>query len=462
MPMAKTSPSPLSPQRLLASLPGNECHCLVAYSGGMDSHVLLHLLCSLRDSDEFNGEVRAIHVHHGINADAENWLSHCQKTCKALSVSLETISVSVEQSGRGIEDAARQARFEAFEQSLEESEYLLTAHHLDDQMETMLFRLMRGTGLRGLAGIRQQRPFGKGKLIRPLVGISRDALKTYADQAQLKWVEDVSNTDTALDRNFLRQVVLPQLEERWPGYRKNWLRLAHLAEESQQLQLELGLQDLTTVQEKSYRISIPALLNYSPIRQRNILRSWFLHHEKVNGIPAPDYYVGEKILSELIPAADDAMPVVSWKKGETMVEVRRFADRIYLRVVAPEVGKTDNLIWKPTLDLELPCHMGTLVLKETENEGFAFPTGTLEICFRKGGEKAKPSGRKTRSLKKILQDYHVPPWLRDKVPLVYQEGELMAVGDLFICEDWRLKKLPGIDKKIYRIQWDRPDLHCGY
>ena len=462
MPMAKTIPSPLSPQSLLAILPGNECHCLVAYSGGMDSHVLLHLLCSLRDSGEFNGEVRAVHVHHGMNADADNWASHCEKTCKALSVSLKTISVSVEQSGKGIEDAAREARFEAFEQSLEEGEYLLTAHHLDDQMETMLFRLMRGTGLRGLAGIRQQRPIGKGKLIRPLVGISREDLKTYADQAQLKWVEDVSNTDTALDRNFLRQVVLPQLEERWPGYRKNWLRLAHLAEESQQLQLELGLQDLTTVQEKAYRISIPALLNYSPIRQRNILRSWFLHHESVNAIPAPDYYVGEKILSELIPAADDAMPVVSWKKGETKAEVRRFADRIYLRVVAPEVDKTDSLTWKPTLDLELPCHMGTLALKETENEGFAFPAGILEINFRKGGEKAKPSGRKTRSLKKTLQDYHVPPWLRDKVPLIYQAGELMAVGDLFICEDWQLKKMPGSDKKIYRIQWDRPDLHCGY
>ena len=471
MPMAK---SPLSPHSLLASLPGDECHCLVAYSGGMDSHVLLKLLCELRDSGEFKGAVRAVHVHHGINESADVWVSHCQNTCTALSVPLETIYVNVNETGKGMEDAARQARLDAFELMIQEGEYLLTAHHLDDQIETMLFRISRGTGLRGLAGIRQQRSFGKGVLFRPLLEFSREALKIYAEQEHLNWVEDGSNTDTVIDRNYLRQIVLPQLEERWPGYRKNWQRLAHLAEDGQQLQLELGLQDLAVVKEKAYRISIPALLGFSVARQRNILRSWFLYHEKTNGLPAPDFYVGERILSEVIPAAEDAMPVVSWKKGQIRVEVRRYADKIYLRIVGLDEGledvlqdgladeAVDSLTWNPEKELELPWHMGKMGLIESDNEGFAFPAGSLDINFRKGGEKATPSGRKTRSLKKILQDYHVPPWLRDKVPLVYQEGVLMAVGDLFICEPWQLEKEPGNGKKIYRIQWDRPDLHCGY
>ncbi|MGY8790611.1 MAG: TilS substrate-binding domain-containing protein, partial [Pseudomonadales bacterium] len=205
---------------------------------------------------------------------------------------------------------------------------------------------------------------GKGVLFRPLLEFSREALKTYAELELLSWVEDDSNTDTAIDRNYLRQIVLPQLEERWPGYRKNWQRLAHLAEDGQQLHLELGLQDLAVVQEKTYRISIPALLGFSLARQRNVLRSWFLYHEKINGLSAPDFYVGERILSEVIPAAEDAMPVVSWKKGQTSAEVRRYANKIYLRTVGLDDGledglqdgladeAADSLTWNPEQELE--------------------------------------------------------------------------------------------------------------
>lgn len=450
-------------QDLMLCLPNRDGHCHVAFSGGMDSHVLLHAMARLRDTGEFSGSLSAIHVNHGLSVHASTWADHCSAICAILDVPLEVVPVTVQQQGQGLEQAARTARYAVFTKLLNATAgVILTAHHLDDQVETQLFRLMRGTGMRGLAGIQRQRVLGGGSLVRPFLGTTRADLLAYAKQEDLDWIEDDSNADERLDRNYLRHLVVPVLASRWPGYRKNMQRLAGLAEEGQSLVEEIGSQDLAQVREGIHRIAIEALQQFSPARQHNIIRSWFLDLEQSQGLPVPDHYVIERIFKELIPAAQDAEPVITWYKEGQKLEVRRFANRIYvLQATLPE-AESAPVSWQIETPLHLPG-LGTLFVVETADEGFLTPTdNTLEIRFRGGGETAKPAGRKTRPLKKILQDYQVPPWLREKIPLFYQEGELLAVGDLFVTDQWWVSSSGAKGKKIHQIRWHRADLHCGY
>jgi tRNA(Ile)-lysidine synthase len=449
------------PQDLLRWLPEKATTCHVAFSGGIDSLVLLHALARLRDSGELRCELHAIHVHHGLSPHADAWAVHCQDVCAGLGVSLQVVRVRVSESGHGPEQAAREARYRAFGDILGKGHVLLTAHHQDDQVETQLFRMLRGTGMRGLAGIRSQRPFADGMLLRPLLGYSRGMLMAYAEEQGLQWIEDESNTDESLDRNYLRRLIVPALGERWPGFQKNLQRLAKLAEEGQALAEEVGADDLAQAMDGMHRIDISRLLAFSPVRQRNLLRYWFLALETKYGIPAPDHYVIDRIFSELIPAAVDAEPMIEWNKSGQHVVIRRFAERIYLVLdaAAPDPAPT---MWTVQQPLELPG-LGTLLMVETTEDGFlAPPDGTLEVRFRQGGETAKPAGRKTRPLKKILQDYQVPPWLREKIPLFYRDGELLAVGDLFVTDHWHVRNQDAQGKKIHQIRWLREDLHCGY
>ncbi len=451
----------LQPRDLLRWLPDKAATCHVAFSGGMDSHVLLHAMTRLRDSGDFTGNIRAIYIHHGLSSYADIWAAHCRSVCDGLAVPLDCVQVTVIETGHGPEQAAREARYQAFGEILGKGQYLLTAHHQDDQVETQLFRMLRGTGIRGLAGIQSQRPLANGILLRPLLGYTRGLLLAYAEKEGLKWIEDESNTDESLDRNYLRRLIVPALGERWPGFQKNLRRLAKLAKEGQALSEEIGADDLAQVMDALHRIDILRLLAFSPARQRNLLRHWFLVLESRHGIPSPDHYVIDRIFSELIPAAMDAEPMIEWNKGGQQVFIRRYSDRIYL-VLGTTTEVPVNTIWTLDTPLQLPG-IGTLCLVETAEDGFlAPPGGTLEVRFRQGGETAKPAGRKTRPLKKILQDYGVPPWVRKKMPLFYQDGELLAVGDLFITDHYRVRNRDAQGEKIHQIRWFMADLHCGY
>jgi len=450
------------PSDILQWLPDPGADCLVAYSGGMDSHVLLHAMARLRDSGELQGSLQAIHINHQISTQAAQWETHCQKICDALNIPLSVSRVNVEKRGEGLEQAAREARYKAFAEAMSDNGNLIIAHHQDDQAETQLFRLMRGTGIRGLAGIHSTRAFANGAMIRPLLGYTRRVLEAYANQENLEWIEDDSNADESIDRNFLRAKVLPELQVRWPGYRKSLERLAGLAKESQALLEEVGEEDFGKVSDSIHRVSIPKLLEFSEARQRNIVRTWFLMMEASQVIQSPDHYVVDRVFSEIIPAAVDAEPVVTWNKGGSVMEIRRFADHIYAVLPLAVPATSDKLVWHVETPLQM-SELGSLFVVETADEGIVLPeNGEVEIRFREGGESAKPAGRKTRSLKKILQDYKVPPWWRDKVPLLYINDELAAVGDLFITDKFRGKAEEGEGKKFHQIRWDRSYLHCGY
>lgn len=450
------------PDDLLPWLPDSDATCHVAYSGGLDSHVLLYAMAALRDNGLFCGDLHAIHVNHGLNPLAADWASHCRGVCDDLAIPLHVEHVTVSNRGQGIEQAAREARYGVFANRVRGGEYLLTAHHLDDQVETLLFRLLRGTGLRGLAGIRRRRALVQATVLRPLLDVSREALQAYADREGLAWIEDDSNADEALDRNYLRHKILPALAARWPGFRKSWQRLAGQATQAQALLEEVGLADLAQVRAGEHRLSLAKLGAFSPARQRNLVRCWLLALEREHGIPAPDAYVVARLFSEVIPAAADAEPVVNWRNDGQAVEIRRFAGHLY--VVLPRVPPAPGtrLPWDLSGPLELPAGLGILELVECPDAGFLLPeSGVLEVGFRRGGESLKPAGRKTRSLKKILQDYRVPPWLRDGVPLVFAGDDTVALADLFLCEGWQVQAAPADGRKLFRIHWQKADLHCG-
>ncbi|HDQ9214135.1 TPA: tRNA lysidine(34) synthetase TilS, partial [Pseudomonas aeruginosa] len=206
---------PLESRLLQALAPWREAGgWCVAFSGGLDSTVLLHLLAQLARSEALPA-LSALHVHHGLQAAADGWPAHCQAVCRSLGIPLrvERVQVAV---GGSIEQAARDARYRAFQANLGEGQVLLTAQHLDDQAETLLFRLLRGAGLRGLAAMPASRPLGGGRLCRPLLGVSRAELEAYAQTHRLDWVEDPSNQDPRFSRNYLRREIMPRLASHWP------------------------------------------------------------------------------------------------------------------------------------------------------------------------------------------------------------------------------------------------------
>ena len=323
----------------LADLPPHR-GLVVGFSGGLDSTVLLHLLAKLRHNKQLDSPLRAVHINHQLSSAAKDFEQHCRKTCKALEVPLTVISVQVDGAGSaGPEGEARAARYRAFSENLQQDEVLLQAHHQDDQVETLLLRLLRGAGPRGLAAIPPRRRLGKGWVVRPLLSFSRAELRAYAEAAGLEWVEDPSNSDTSLDRNYCRHVILPAMEERWPSYRRSLHKTATLSREADGLLQDLAAIDLQAAlagehddpaaalaqetQESLAAKGLPLayLRTLTPARQRNALRL-FLHRL---GLPDLGWNRLQQLVSNIIPATGRA----EFHLGEHRLLVHRA--RLYLQ-----------------------------------------------------------------------------------------------------------------------------------
>lgn len=428
----------------------------VAYSGGLDSQVLLSLTLKAVPLEQ----LRAIHINHGLSPQAASWQEHCQQYCEQHNIFFECRKVEINKQINNLELQARKARYAVFEALVQENDYLLLAHHEDDQLETVLYRLLRGSGPRGLSGIPVQRKLGRGTLLRPLLGSSKEGLREYAVNTGLSWVEDYSNNNTDFDRNYLRQKIVPQLKKRWPQAAASVQRSADLSWESELLLRELAIVDAGDFFE-GYRTSLPLqfMQGKDHVRQRNLLRYWFHLLADAFAVPMPGFEELRRIVEEVIPAAEDAQPLVCWQHAGTVVQLRRFADKLYVLKDFPERIKRSMLTIKPGESLELGSNLGLVKLEAIASGGVAFQDGdTLEIHFDCAQTEAKPAGRKTRSFKKLYQDYGVPPWLRDRLPLLFINGKLAAVADLFVCHDMSAKA----GEKQLQISWQRADIHCGY
>lgn len=422
---------------------------VLAFSGGMDSSVLLHALRSVSMASGAE-EIVALHINHQLSDAADDWQRHAQSFAEVLGVAFYAESVSVEECGRGLEDAARQARYAVFEQFLKPSDVLLMGHHSDDQVETMLLRLMRGAGPAGLAGIRAQRPVGEGLLYRPLLDLSRQHLRDYAEQHQLQWVEDDSNSDTRFDRNYLRAQVLPQLAERWPGFQTRWQQSANLCAQQAQHQDGVLAALLPTLDARRERfgdsVSLDALQQNSPDMQLSLLRYWLLQM----GVQA-DLAPLQQAQQQLLSGRQDSVAQVCIGAA-AQKSLRGFNGRLYLLDLLPPLPAVDGLQTLLLSDTGVDLPLGELLFSSASTAALNSLAGRcIEWRLRAGGERCKPAGRQhSQTLKKLLLEYRLEPWLRPYAPLIYIDGELAAVAGLWVCQDFVDALAP------VQLQWRLP------
>jgi len=410
-------------QQQLQKLPAN--NYVIAYSGGMDSHVLLHLCHQLKLS------VRAVYINHGLQKEAEQWSQHCADICQQLNISFKNICVNAKAAtGESPEDAARNARYQALMLELKENECLLTAHHKDDQAETLLLQLFRGAGPAGLSSMPSIKHIGKASHARPLLDTSRDELLKYAKEHELNWIEDPSNKNTEFDRNFVRQEVMPLIKQRWRSVDDAISKSVSQQQDALEIIEAMAAIDLASIiTQQDNVISIKALKSLSSARQLNVLRYWIRQSNK----DLPTSKILHQLISSVVPAADDATPAVSWGQSE----IRRYQDELYL-LEKKEHDTSETLLWKPREILVIENIGVELVAHATNNNGLSssLMDQQLKVCFRQGGEKIKPPGRKhSHSLKNLMQDAGIPPWERSRIPLVYLDDELVCV-----CGHWMASK----------------------
>lgn len=403
----------------------------VALSGGLDSCVLLHLLARM----EPPVPVQVLHINHQLSPLAGEWQVHCKTLADTYGFPFVCASVEVARDGRGLEMAAREARYAAFERHMEPGDMLLMAHHRDDQAETLLLRLLRGTGVRGLGAMVPERPLGAGLAGRPLLLHSRVELQAYAQAENLQWVEDESNQSGDFDRNYLRLDVLPLLAKRWPGFTRRWAETAKLAQQNERLLQEYATEDLLAANQRQERlgqsVALDDLAKLSELRCNALLRYWI----QTCGYRAPEQVHLEQI-DQFFTAVEDAQPLLVW--GDC--ELRRFAGRLYL---LPRLAAMtpQNVMWNPVKTLTLA---DSSRLSAVESSAGLRADKHYHISLRQGGERCQPHNRAhSQTLKKLLQEYQLEPWLRDHIPLIYAGDQLAAVGDLWVCRDFFTEQAPA-------------------
>lgn len=433
-------PLPQIVREFVAEQPG-VARVLLALSGGLDSSVLLHATAQA----QLPQPLLAIHVNHGISPRAADWQSHCEALCSALGVSLVCEAVTVTRAGEGLEQAARMARYHAIEKHLRPGDLVLMAHHQMDQVETFFLRLARGAGSSGLAAMAQIRKWGPALLARPFLILDRGTLRTYAERCGLRWIEDESNTDDAFDRNYLRLEILPRMQRRWPAFAAQVVRTASLCRESEQLLADYATQDLQQCEPRLERLGVSVmaapLLKWAAPRRHWVIRHWL----QQLGYRSPAQKQLRQLQS-LLCAALDQSPLLDW--GDC--EMRRFGDRVYC---LPAGWR--RALFKP---------MTTILTADTQRDlgdGFRLRTSVgqpglapgqynlLPRCSLPELKRGHPATRHhSQTIKKLLQEFGLEPWLRDRVPLVMADDQLVAVADLWVERDFIQR-----DSESLRLNW---------
>ncbi len=332
--------------------------------------------------------------------------------------------------GEGLESAARRARYAVLARHISGNDALLTAHHRDDQAETLLLQLLRGAGPHGLAAMPALAPFSAGFHLRPLLDFGRDALKEYARERHLHWIEDTSNLDTRIARNFLRHRALPMLASHWPAAAQCHARAARHCGEAAEILDESAAMDARACRAGNHVLDLGPLARLSPERQRNLLRWWSRRAEG----HAPQKHLLDEIARRIETEPATRHASVRLAHGA----VCRYKDRLWYVPSEPGARTPEPMIWNPALPLVIPGATAQLRAIETIGAGLSRARlhGTpLQIRFRSGGETLQPAGRgEHRKLKKLLQESGLAPWQRARLPLLYASDRLAAVGDRWIAD----------------------------
>jgi tRNA(Ile)-lysidine synthase len=391
----------------------------VGYSGGLDSTVLLFAL----SQTVYKSQLKAIHVHHGLSSHADSWSKHCQNFCDHLQIPLQVEKIKLIKSGQSVEAEARTGRYALFKNMLQKDDLICTAHHRDDQAETLLLQLFRGSGVKGLSAMPAIKHFGMGYLIRALLNYSRQDLLDYANEHQLSWIDDESNEDTRFDRNFIRHEVMPLIKKRWDAIEKVLARSTMHFAETQQLLDKIGAEHYAQLKgSQPNTLSISKLLTLEKSVRRNLIRFWI----NQNNFPLPSQKKLNQIENEILLARVDAEPIVHWQS----VEVRRYRDNLYVMAAVLPFNSSFMMEWKGEEDLLLPNNLGLIsktVLQNLKLNG----KQKLYVRFRQGGETLYLPNRGHRSLKKLMQEWGIPPWQRGCIPLIFLDEQLIIVYDKF-------------------------------
>ena len=426
----------------------NYSRIAVAFSGGLDSSVLLHSLVSI---PEFKEKVFAIHVNHGLSPNSKSWIKHCEKFCSGLGVNFIPLTIELENSKTN-ENILRKARYEPLFSCLKQGDVLCTAHHQDDHIETILFRILRGTGIKGLAGIEKYSQMEGIDLVRPLISYSKNDLLDYANKFEVNWIEDESNEDLSISRNFIRKKVIPNLKnDNWPEYKNSISYLSSKAKEANEILDEIAYLDLKLCASESLdRLSILKIKELSHARAMNVLFTWL----GINTHLGVSNKITDQVYKSIVLASENSNPVVTFgKRGESgSFQIRRFNNFLRHLPLTETETLSNKKVWKWNTNNPLELPTGTLSMQLSLGKGIStqLTEPGISIKGRIGGERCKPEGRsKSQKLKKLFQEYRVPPWVRDRIPLVYVGDQLAAVSDLWVCDEFVAKK----DERGIVLSW---------
>jgi len=418
----------------------------VALSGGLDSTVLLHALAGMRREVPF--ELSAIHIDHGLHPESALWAALCTRICRSLDVPLQVQRVNVDLAGgSGPEAAARHARYHAIATLLAPGACLVTAHHSNDQAETVLLRLFRGTGVAGLVGMMQQTQLFNMTILRPLLDVSRAALEDYARVNNLQWIDDPSNRVCDFRRNFLRSEIIPRLENYWPDMQFRVSQTARHATDAQEILDELAAEDMERyrVNKKGCSLNVNDFHSLTEARQRNLLRYWL----RCQSFSMPD-------ARQLLEIQSMAMNTTRSQHACVRIgsyEIWRYRNALTAIPVLPIPPKTLDVEWDPLSLIEING-VGQLRADQALGQGVAISRlrgNFLRIRVRQGGEQLQLPGRRHHhQLKKLLQAAGIPPWERARLPLLFCGQDLVAVADRWVCRDFASASTePGL-----RIVWE--------
>ena len=415
----------------------------VAFSGGLDSTVLLTALAGRRDL--LSAPLRAVHVDHGLQPESAIWADHCEDVCRALDVPCVRRRVDARPArGESPEAAARGARYDAIADVIGDRDVLLTAHHRDDQAETVLLQLMRGAGVAGIAAMPALKPFGQGWHARPLLDLPRAALQRWAEAHRLRWIDDPSNRQVDADRNYLRHRVLPALTERWPGAADRIARTAAHAAAAHHALQDQAAADLDTATIDRHRIDLAVLAGLSPLRQRAVLQQWF----RQAGVTPPSSATLAELRHQLLHAREDGG--LCFELDE--YRLRRFRGSAWLIAAPPDEVPGGAIAWPDGIEsLALPYGSVRRVWRRGGIAPESWANGRPEIRFRAPGFRCQPVGRQgRRDLKALAQEHDIPPWQRPWLPLLYVDRRPAAVANCCVCEPF------GSAGEGWWIEWSAP------
>lgn len=375
----------------------------------------------------------AIHINHGLQDIADDWQQFASEYCEKLDIEFNSVRLEAKPNqGDSIEAWARQQRYQVFQTLTQKQDMLLTGHHRDDQAETVLLQLFRGAGPEGLAAMPFYTTRNGYAIARPLLNVQRRQIKDYAEQHSLDWIEDTSNQDTTFDRNYLRHRIMPELRKRWPQMDKTLQRVSSHQSEAVEILSDIAEEELGKISDdKKESIDLDRLVMYPETKQKLIIRHWI----KYNGFSLPSEKVLHEIFNSLLNSEPDKQPLVHWSG----CEVRRYINRLYIMLALTNVDPSTSLNW--LLPQEISLSLGNLSAESKTGHGIRaslVADDTVTVKYRSGGERLKPSGSAChRTLKNLYQEASVLPWMRDKIPLIYKEDDLICVPGLWTADHAR-------------------------